>query len=111
MTCHLQQPINFNPAATTSTNSRKLYMDYEDDVWVDEARGTFNTYKTSDLSKVTELLEEMFNAHDDVYSLVIAFLKQTGRVRMQKKSLPRILLTEFQSWLKNKAGNGGTMPK
>lgn len=74
-------------------------MDYEDEVWVDEARGTFNTYKTSDMSKVTELLKEMFDAHDDVYSLLVVFLKCTGKTRMQKKSLPRILLTEFQSWL------------
>ena len=86
-------------------------MDYEDEVWVDEARGTFSTYNTCDPSKITDLLEEMFDAHDDVYSLVIAFLKQTGRTRMQKKSLPRILLTEFQLWLKNKACNGGTVPK
>ena len=74
-------------------------MDYEDDVWVDEAKGTFNTHKTSDLTKVTELLREMFDAHDDVYTLLLAFLNRTGKVRMQKKSLPRIVITEFQTWL------------
>lgn len=77
----------------------KPYMSYDDDAWVDEAKGTFNTYKTSDPTKVTELLREMFNAHKDVYSLLLAFLNRTGRVRMQKKSLPRVVLTEFQAWL------------
>ncbi len=74
-------------------------MDFEDDVWVDEAEGTFQTYKTSDPSKVTELLRDMFNTHGDVYSLLLAFLDRAGRVRMQKDSLPRMLLTEFKTWL------------
>ena len=95
-------PVYISPTHSLTgfrPKSRKSYMDFEDDVWVDEAKGTFQTYKTSNPSKVTELFREMFNANGDVYSLLLAFLDRAGRVRLQKESLPRMLLTEFNAWL------------
>ncbi len=73
-------------------------MEYEDEIWVDEAKWFVNTYKTSDPLQITECLREMFNAHSDVYTLLLAFLRSTGHSRVQKSSVVRFVLTEFKEW-------------
>ncbi len=74
-------------------------MEYEDDVWVDEAKWIASNYKTSDPPKITECFRDMFNAHSDVYTLLLAFLDSTGQGKLQKGSVVKSVLTEFKKWL------------
>ena len=89
---------------TTSTApAMKSYMLYDDDVWVDEAKAVFAANKKNNPeAKLRPLLLEMFGAHQDVLSLILAFLRRSGKIRQPKLSLPRIVVIEFQKWLREK---------
>ena len=85
----------------------KSYMYYDDDVWVDEAKAMFSACKKEQPEiKLRPLLWEMFEAHHDVFCLILAFLRRSGKIRQPKLSLPRIVVTEFQEWLKEKRSSG-----
>ncbi len=75
------------------------YLYFDNDVWVDEAKAVFAASKKQKSEKLSSLLHGMFSSHHDVYSLLLAFLKRSGRNRQPKQSLPRIALLEFQVWL------------
>ena len=93
---------------TTSTApAMKSYMYYDDDVWVDEAKAVFAANKKDNPeAKLRPLLLEMFGAHQDVFSLILAFLRRSGKIRQPKLSLPRIVVIEFQKWLREKKSSG-----
>ena len=84
----------------------KSLIYFDDDNWVDEAKAVFVEKKKQNSEKLQSLLREMFDAHHDVFSLVIAFLRRTGKCQQAKQSLPRVAMDEFKRWLKEKK-NGG----
>ena len=48
----------------------------------------------------------MFSSHGDVFSLVLAFVRRSGKNRQAKLSLPRIVLAEFEQWREEKKSAG-----
>lgn len=81
------------------TTGTPTYFYFDNDVWVDKAKAVFAANKRQNSEKLRSLLHEMFTSHHDVYSLLLAFLRRSGKNRQPKQSLPRIVLVEFQSWL------------
>lgn len=93
--------------ATSTAPAMKSYMYYDDDVWVDEAKAVFAANKKDDPeAKLRPLLLEMFEAHHDVFTLILAFLRRSGKIRQPKLSLPRIVVTEFKKWLRERRSSG-----
>ena len=71
-------------------------MMYEDDVWVDEAKDVLASPGGG--QKIGECLREMFEEHQDVFSLLLCFLQRSGKNRHQKQSLVRRVVGEFKQW-------------
>lgn len=71
-------------------------MMYEDDVWVDEAKAVLSLPDGG--KKISECLCEMFDEHNDVFSLLLTFLQRSGKNRHQKQSLVRRTVDEFKNW-------------
>ena len=91
------------------------YAMFEDEVWVDEAKAVLSRHKKKKKTtapaavavedrEVRELLREMFRIHTDVYSLMLAFVRQAGKTRHPPRSLPRIALATFKRWLEEGEG-------
>ena len=75
---------------------KKPFMMYEDDVWVDEAKAVLCS--PLGRKKISESLQEMFEEHKDVLTLLLTFLRRSGKTRHQKQSLIRTTVEEFKIW-------------
>lgn len=75
---------------------KKPFMMYDDDVWVDEAKAVLSSLGGA--RRIRESLHEMFDEHKDVLSLLLAFLRRSGKSRHQKQSLVRRAIEEFKRW-------------
>ena len=75
---------------------KKPFMMYEDDVWIDEAKAILAL--PGGERKISEALQEMFDEHKDIFTLLLAFLQRSGKNRHQKQSLLRRALEEFKLW-------------
>ena len=90
-------------SAAKRETKKKLYMFYDDDTWVDETKAVFSANMKLNSKQITEFFVEMFEAHENTYTLLLAFLRRTGKTRHQKQSVTRRVLEEFQQWLKDKS--------
>ena len=106
-TISLTSMLSPTDPVTPTAPAMKSYMYYDDDVWVDEAKAVFAANKKDNPeAKLRPLLLEMFGAHQDVFSLILTFLRRSGKIRQPKLSLPRIVVIEFQKWLRENKSSG-----
>ena len=69
---------------------------------IEKARGIWLRDSKQKSEELVQLLIDTFNSHSDVYSFLLCALERTGKNRLQKHDIRRIIATEFLVWREKK---------